>query len=119
VDEVEVIRWPCPIELGVVDVKFAVWGYPGWLDGRDVDADYLSCRKLVGDVDGPDSSAGTNVEDSLGFVADRGAVELVIEKECHPVMGDIEAFILLLVVGAPVVGFLGEGAALDAAIVID
>lgn len=41
VDVVKIISWPGPIELGVVDVEFAVWRDPRGLNRGDICANDL------------------------------------------------------------------------------
>ena len=65
VDEVEVVFGVGPLELDVVNLEFAVAGDPFRLDGRDVDADHFAFGVQVGEVDGPDTGAGADVEGTL------------------------------------------------------
>lgn len=68
-----------PFELRVLEVEHAVWRHPHRLDGADVGADDLGGRVGVGHVDGPDASAGADVEDSGGRLGDGRLEESVAE----------------------------------------
>lgn len=97
---------PGPVELRVVDVELAVGRYPARLDGADVGADDLGGREGVRHVDGPYAGAGADVQDPGGLV-DGCLVQLVAQESCDVVVGYVQAFILAVVVGAPVLGRLG------------
>lgn len=49
---------------------------------------------------GPDPCAGSDVEDGLG-VLDRGVEELVVVKEQHHVVVQVERVVVFLIVGLP------------------
>jgi hypothetical protein len=64
-----------PFGFGIVNVKLDVGRYPCRLDGTEIGAYNLSAWVLVGKVYGPNASAGTNVEDTLGSGRDGRIVE--------------------------------------------
>ena len=51
-----------PGVFSVVDLKLAVWRYPGRLDGREVGASNHTCKLLFGELDCPDSGSGSYVK---------------------------------------------------------
>lgn len=57
---------PRPFGFDVIDLELAVAGYPAGLDGGQVDAGDGGGRIFVGELDGPDSGAGAEVEDGVG-----------------------------------------------------
>lgn len=81
VDVVELVRVQ-PGVFGVVDFEAAVWGDEGGLDGGEVRADYGRGGVLVCEFDGPDSGAGSDVEDVVDAareVFEWGEVETSVE----------------------------------------
>jgi hypothetical protein len=103
VDQVEVVgRVVDPVALGIVNVELCIWGHPGGLDGRQVCADDLGLWVLVGEVNGPDAGAGADIEDAAGRGVDGGVVELAAEDHGEDVVQQVEAVLLLLVVGQDV-----------------
>ncbi|OSS49166.1 hypothetical protein B5807_05634 [Epicoccum nigrum] len=100
VDEVEGLVWAIdPLALCVVDVELCVRRHPGGLDGAQVGAKDLAARVLVGKVDGPYAGTGANVEDSAGRRRDGGIVQLAAQDQGEDVVQQVEAVLLLLVVG--------------------
>lgn len=103
VDVVKVlVRAVDPLALGVVDVELCIGGHPGGLDGAEVGAKDVAARVLVGKVNGPDAGAGANVEGPARGGADGGVVQLAVEDEGEDVVQQVEAVLLLLVVGQDV-----------------
>lgn len=80
VDEVEGILRIGPFRGGVVDFEAEVRGDEGGLDGREIGADDSGRRILVGEVDGPDTGAGGDVEDELGVGLNGRQKEAVVEE---------------------------------------
>ena len=91
-----------PLRLGVVDVELCVWRDPCWLDGGEIGTQDFSAGVLVGKVYGPYPRAGADVEHSGGRGLDGGVVELAAEDEQEDVVQQVEAVLLLLVVGQDV-----------------
>lgn len=120
VDVVEGLGRIRPLELRVFDVEHAVWRHPHGLDGADVGADDLGGRVGVGHVDGPDAGAGADVEDSGGRLGERRLEQPVAEDHGDEVVRDVEAIVLPLVVGGPVLRRLGVlvCAPVDVAVVV-
>lgn len=102
VDEVEAGLAERPLVVEVVDLELAVRRHPVRLDGRQVGADHAARGEVVGEVDGPDARAGAEVEDFFHIGRDRREVELAVERFGEEVVREVEVFVGLFVVGAPV-----------------
>jgi len=50
VDEVEALICQRPVLVGVINLEFDVWRYPGWLNRNDIAADYLGTGILVANI---------------------------------------------------------------------
>lgn len=57
-----------PVSFGVVNQELQVWGNPGGLNGAEICGYDLCLWKLVGDVDGPDSGTGSEIENATGVL---------------------------------------------------
>lgn len=67
-----------PFFFDVVDLELAVGGDPDRLHGGEVDAGDGGAGVLVGEVNGPDAGAGSEVEDGVGGGGERGEVEIPV-----------------------------------------
>lgn len=100
VDKVETLVWTeDPFALGVVDVELCIGRHPGGLDGREVCAKDFAAGVLVRKVDGPYAGAGANVQHSGRGRRDGGIVQLAGQDQGEDVVQQVEAVLLLLVVG--------------------
>ena len=54
------------------DLQLEIGREPGWLDGRYIGADYLTVRILVGEIDGPCTTAGAYIDYFLYYISVRG-----------------------------------------------
>jgi hypothetical protein len=75
-----------PDVFDIVDLELQVRGNPGGLDGGEVVGDDGCGGKFVGEFHGPDSGAGSDVEDALDGSRDGSAVEFAAEDEPPDVM---------------------------------
>jgi hypothetical protein len=91
-----------PLGLGIVDVELCIRRHPRGLDGREVGAQDIAARVFVGEVNGPDSGAGANVEDALELRGDGRVVQLAAQDQQEDVVQQVQAVLLLLVVGEQV-----------------
>ncbi|RBQ99468.1 hypothetical protein VDGD_20079 [Verticillium dahliae] len=115
VDKVKVVAGPGPRKGGIIDLEADVGRHPGGLDGGEVGADDLGGGELVAGVYGPDARAGAQVEDAPG-VLEMGDAQLAVEGEGEDVVGEVEAVLLLVVIGKEVLA--GAVAVVAAAILI-
>jgi len=101
-DEIKRFARPVrPLALDIVDVELAPGRHPARLDGAEIRADDFGAGELVGKVDGPDAGAGAGakVEDALRLSDDGCPEEAAVEQETEDVVQEIEAVLLLLIVG--------------------
>jgi len=78
-----------PFGFDVVDLKLAVRRHPAGLDGGEVDAEDGCGRDFVSEFNGPDSGAGTEVEDGVGGRWKGGEVEGAVKGETPDVVLEV------------------------------
>ena len=54
--------------FGVIDLENDVWLDKFWLDWAKIDTEYFCFRVLIGKIDCPDPSSGTNIEHAMNFL---------------------------------------------------
>lgn len=104
-DVIKVIIWPSPRFASIIDLELQVGGNIARLDGREIGSDDFSLRVLFGEIDGPDTGSGSEIEDTLGLL-EGGKVELAVKKEGGNVMENVKLVLLFLIIRAPVLAFL-------------
>ena len=100
VDEVEALSFVVhPIALGVIDVELDVGRHPAGLYGREVGAKHIGAWVLVAKVYGPDAGACPNVQHALWGSGYGSVVQLAVQHHQEDVVEQVEAVLLLVVVG--------------------
>lgn len=83
----------------VVDLEFTIWGHPARLNRTKICSDDVATRKLVGEVNGPHTGSGAEVEDFLDVGRDRCEVELAVQRFGEEVVREVKVLVGLFVVG--------------------
>lgn len=100
VNEVEVlVRAVDPLTFSVVDVELGIGWDPAGLNGTQICAQDIAARVLVSEIDGPDASAGADVEDAVWRWRNGSVIQLAAENQGEDVVQQVEAVLFLLVVG--------------------
>ena len=76
-------------EGGSEEEKTGLW-LPSRLGGTQICSEDLSRGVLVGELDGPDPGAASDVEDAAFFIANRRQVEFVAEADLEHLMCYVE-----------------------------
>lgn len=80
VDEVKPVFSKTPFLRAVMDFELAVGGDPQWLNRRQISANHIGRGKLVGKVDGPNTSTSANVKHFLWTRAYGRLEKFTVEK---------------------------------------
>lgn len=72
VNIVECVVGPGPLLVAVVNFELDIGRNPRRLNGRDIGANHFSIGKFIGEIDGPDACAGSDVNGLLNRLLDRG-----------------------------------------------
>lgn len=107
--QIELIRGKRPVALNIINLEVTIRRDPPRLDRTQIHADDLGGGIFVRHIQRPDSGARPEIEDFLRWGGREIAeVQTLVEREEHLVVDNVEALLLLLVVGEDV-GAVAEG----------
>ena len=100
-NEVKTIGSVGPRVVRIVDLKSAVNWHAVGLCRREIGADDLGRRMLVGKIYGPNTSAGADVKDVLRIRPYWGQVESVFEGQQKEMVSDVQGIVGLFIIWPP------------------
>lgn len=95
-----------PIELRIVEFELQVRRHESRLRGREVRPDDFCGREGVGELDGPDTGAGADVNDLLRAAANRCQEELAVQEDREHLMANVEGLVREFIIRSPVGAFV-------------